>query len=210
MTIQSTIKEIGLFDLFQILHLHRKTGRLIVQAASGDKEAKVVFKEGAVCFASVYEGSPKSIEELFAEWGVLDVESFAKLSKKLKKYDNLIDAIDGEGITPRNHIENFLSNCVRETVFDELCRRAKVVPAQADSKEAALPSDLNVDRASLAEKLIRRRRAAGLSQAELARRAGIRPETLNRIERGKTNPDFATVRKLVVAMNAAELEAADL
>ncbi|MBU4270960.1 MAG: helix-turn-helix domain-containing protein [Planctomycetes bacterium] len=61
-----------------------------------------------------------------------------------------------------------------------------------------------MDRASLARKLVRRRRVAGLSQAELARRAGIRPETLNRLERGRTTPDFATIRKLVLAMNAAE------
>ena len=57
---------------------------------------------------------------------------------------------------------------------------------------------------------MRRRQAAGLSQAELARRAAIRPETLKRIERGWTTPDFATVRKLVVAMNAAELERTNL
>jgi transcriptional regulator with XRE-family HTH domain len=43
----------------------------------------------------------------------------------------------------------------------------------------------------------------------LARQAGIRPETLNRIERGRTTPDFATVRKLVVAMNAAERQQAE-
>ena len=48
MTIQSTIKEIGLFDLFQILHLHRKTGRIIINGATDKREAKVVFKEGAV------------------------------------------------------------------------------------------------------------------------------------------------------------------
>ena len=74
-------------------------------------------------------------------------------------------------------------------------------------KDDEMPeSELNVDRASLAEKLVRRRRAAGMSQAELARRAGVRPETLNRIKRDHTTPDFATVRKLVVAMNAAECE----
>ena len=32
------------------------------------------------------------------------------------------------------------------------------------------------------------------------------PETLNRIERGRTTPDFKTIRKLVVAMNAAEAD----
>jgi len=91
---------------------------------------------------------------------------------------------------------------LRESVFEELCERAKVsAEPKAEALEAASGE---FDGATLAEKLIRRRRAAGLSQAELARRAGIRPETLNRIERGRTTPDFATVRKLVLAMDAAE------
>jgi DNA-binding XRE family transcriptional regulator len=51
-------------------------------------------------------------------------------------------------------------------------------------------------RASLARKIITARRAAGLSQAELARRAGVRPETLNRIERGRNTPDTATIAKI--------------
>jgi len=94
---------------------------------------------------------------------------------------------------------------LRESEFDWLCRAANIEPAGALG-EGAPPSggfDFGLDRATLAEKLVRRRRATGLSQAELARRAGVRPETLNRIERGRTDPDFKTVRKLVVAMNAA-------
>ncbi len=120
MTIQSTIKEIGLFDLFQILHLHRKTGRLVIQGTPDKREAKVVFKEGSVVLASIYKNTPKSIEELLSEWGVLDVESSVKLSKKMKKYSNLIEAIDGEGITPRQHIEQFLAERIREVVFEIL------------------------------------------------------------------------------------------
>ena len=72
------------------------------------------------------------------------------------------------------------------------------------SSESVSSSEFDVDQPRLAQKLVRRRQAAGLSQAELARRAGVRPETLNRIERGRTTPDFATIRKLAVAMNAAE------
>ncbi len=97
---------------------------------------------------------------------------------------------------------------VRESVFDRLCQQAGLKQDNSTSDEDALAAGLDLDRASLAEKLVRRRRAVGLSQAELARRAGIRPETLNRIERGRTTPDFATVRKLVLAMNAAEREQA--
>ena len=98
---------------------------------------------------------------------------------------------------------------LREMVFDRLCQKAGVDQVQEASSEGSAASSLDLDRTSLAAKLLRRRQAAGLSQAELARRAGIRPETLNRIERGRTTPDFATVRKLVVAMNAAELEGTD-
>ena len=95
---------------------------------------------------------------------------------------------------------------VRESVFDWLCRTAGVDEPAASDEEDSAKAGGDLDRTSLAEKLARRRRACGLSQAELARRAGIRAETLNRIERGHTTPDFATVRKLVVAMNAAEQE----
>jgi len=58
-------------------------------------------------------------------------------------------------------------------------------------------------RASLARKIIKARRQAGLTQAELARRAAIRPETLNRIEKGKTTPDTATIAKIERALETA-------
>ena len=51
-------------------------------------------------------------------------------------------------------------------------------------------------RVSIARDVIRARRAAGLSQAELARRAGIRVETLNRIEKAKVTADVATMEKI--------------
>jgi transcriptional regulator with XRE-family HTH domain len=62
-------------------------------------------------------------------------------------------------------------------------------------------------RKSLARKIIRRRRAAGLTQADLARRAGIRAETLNRIERARVSADVGTVEKIVRALEKAESEA---
>jgi len=98
---------------------------------------------------------------------------------------------------------------VRESLFDRICKKAGVEVTQDASVEGTNEPAFDMDGTSLAIKLTRRRKAAGLSQAELARRAGIRPETLNRIERGRTTPDFATVRKLVVAMNAAEQEGMD-
>lgn len=61
-------------------------------------------------------------------------------------------------------------------------------------------------RASLARKIIRRRRAIGLTQSDLAKRAGIHPETLNRIERAKSSPAVTTVEKIVDALERVEAE----
>src|ERR1700688_1540557 len=51
-------------------------------------------------------------------------------------------------------------------------------------------------RASLARKIIRDRAAAGLSQRELAKRAGISVEHLCRVESGKHIPSVPTIDKL--------------
>lgn len=55
-------------------------------------------------------------------------------------------------------------------------------------------------RASIARDIIRRRRAAGLSQAQLARRAGIQPAVLNRIEKAKVDALTPTVDKIMGAL----------
>ncbi len=59
-------------------------------------------------------------------------------------------------------------------------------------------------RVSLARKIIRDRRRLGLTQAELARRAGIRPESLNRIEQGRVAPTVRTIEKIDRALREAE------
>jgi DNA-binding XRE family transcriptional regulator len=64
-------------------------------------------------------------------------------------------------------------------------------------------------RAMVARDIIQHRRALKLSQAELARRAGIRGETLNRLEQGKHTPSLRTVEQLDRALKAAEAQAAE-
>ena len=56
-------------------------------------------------------------------------------------------------------------------------------------------------RAVMARDLIRTRRALGLSQAELAKKASVRVETLNRIERAKINASPAVMEKLDAVLN---------
>jgi DNA-binding XRE family transcriptional regulator len=62
-------------------------------------------------------------------------------------------------------------------------------------------------RASLARKIIRRRKSAGLTQADLARRAGIRTGTLNRLEKGRSAPNVDTVDKIIRLLECVEAKA---
>src|SRR5436305_1458303 len=83
---------------------------------------------------------------------------------------------------------------LEEAEFERLLRKA-------DEWEPLLPEPdadgnypaLEALRVSLARKILRRRRQLGLSQAELARRAGIRPESLNRIEQGRVSPSVRSL-----------------
>ena len=61
-------------------------------------------------------------------------------------------------------------------------------------------------RASIARQIIAERMASGLTQAELARRAGVRVETLNRIEKAKVTADTATVAKIDKALRKSNRE----
>jgi tetratricopeptide (TPR) repeat protein len=118
MTIQSSIKELGLFDFFQVLHINKKTGRLMVTEGPDGKEAQVIFREGNTCFAVIHDRVPKTIEAVLVDWGVIDDASIARIEKALRRYPTLIDCLEGEGIAPRGHLENFLSNCIRDCVYE--------------------------------------------------------------------------------------------
>src|ERR1700675_3558415 len=60
------------------------------------------------------------------------------------------------------------------------------------------------DRVSLSRKIIRDRANAGMTQRELADRAGIRVETLCRIETGKHTPSMTTRVRIDKALKQAE------
>ncbi len=94
-----------------------------------------------------------------------------------------------------------------EAQFDELVRKAdmaKPTPPAADA-DGCRPADAYAA-FSVARDILNARRKLGLSQADLARRAGIRAETLNRIEHGRNNPSVPTITKIDRALAAAERE----
>jgi DNA-binding XRE family transcriptional regulator len=72
---------------------------------------------------------------------------------------------------------------------------------QADEK-GQYPA-IETARVIIARQVIRGRKAAGWTQAELAARAGVRQETISRIETGKHSPGLKTMAKIDGALKRA-------
>jgi DNA-binding XRE family transcriptional regulator len=89
--------------------------------------------------------------------------------------------------------------------FDRLTGLAKVAELPALPKADADGNYPAVDyaRASLARNLIRNRVEAGLTQRELAKLAGIRHETLCRLESGRHTPSVASIAGIERALKQA-------
>lgn len=77
-----------------------------------------------------------------------------------------------------------------------------VPPLPAPNADGNYPAAEALD-AILAGQIVRRRQAAGWTQAELARQAGVREETVSRLESARHTPTIATVDKLDRALRAA-------
>jgi DNA-binding XRE family transcriptional regulator len=58
-------------------------------------------------------------------------------------------------------------------------------------------------RATIARDILRERKALGLTQGELAKLAGVRQETLCRLETGRHSPTVRTVKKIDRALRRA-------
>ena len=95
-------------------------------------------------------------------------------------------------------------------------RKYVLVPAAEYNRMTRLASPATTSRAgsvdalafadeTIARSIVRDRNAVGLTQQELARRAGIRVEVLNRAERGVVVPSIRTLTKIENALIAAGL-----
>ncbi|HEV2971889.1 MAG TPA: helix-turn-helix transcriptional regulator [Pirellulales bacterium] len=101
---------------------------------------------------------------------------------------------------------------LREAEYESLCREAGRFENVPDDDLPALPKAdrrgrvpaVEYSRVSLARDLIRQRKAAGLSQQQLADAARVRQETISRIESGKHSVTIKTWDKIFKALETAQ------
>ncbi len=94
---------------------------------------------------------------------------------------------------------------LEEAEYERLARQADVwePPLPAADADGNFPAGAAMA-VSLARDILRARRRLGLSQADLARLAGVRRQTLDRIEQGDSRPNVAAIDKIDQALKAAE------
>jgi len=83
-----------------------------------------------------------------------------------------------------------------------LAKAAKAPPLPSRDSEGNYPA-VAYARASIARTIVRERVLAGLTQRELAKLAGIRVETLCRIEKGRHTASTSTATKIEQALRRA-------
>src|SRR5437016_7249498 len=88
---------------------------------------------------------------------------------------------------------------LQESEYEQLCRRAGETADDGDlpafpkpDAQGHLPA-VEYGRISLARDLIRDRKSAGLSQQRLAELAGVREETVSRLESGKHSASVSSI-----------------
>ncbi len=86
--------------------------------------------------------------------------------------------------------------------LSKLAKAAELPPLPRPDADGNYPA-VDYARASLARNIIRGRIEAGLTQLELGKLAGIRNETLCRIERGQHTPSVATIARIEQALKQA-------
>jgi DNA-binding XRE family transcriptional regulator len=100
---------------------------------------------------------------------------------------------------------------VEEAEYERLCAKASETVPLDDADLPPLPKPdrqgrfpaLEYARVSLARDVIRDRRAAGLTQQELARQAGTRQETISRIESGNYSASPKLMGRIDEVLQAA-------
>ena len=89
--------------------------------------------------------------------------------------------------------------------FDELMEKAGVLPPLPPSDRNGNSDAIEFARVSIARTLITRRIRAGWTQKELAKQAGVRLETISRVEGGKNSPTHETMLRLDAALKKAKV-----
>lgn len=119
MAIEGPLQDIGIHDVFQLLDLARKSGRLAVRSPARGNEGRVYFDKGAVVHATMRD-NPHTLGALLKKAGkITDRELDA--AAELQRNDDrrlLGEILVTQGFVTRRDVDRYMRQQIESVVFD--------------------------------------------------------------------------------------------
>ena len=119
MAIEGPLQDIGIHDVFQLLDLARKSGRLTVRSAARGNEGRVYFDSGAVVHATMRD-NPHTLGALLRNAGkVTDQELRAATRAQAEGDKRLLgEILVAQGAVTRRDVDKYMRQQIESVVFD--------------------------------------------------------------------------------------------
>ncbi len=119
MAIEGPLQDIGIHDVFQLLDLARKSGRLTVRSAVRGNEGKVYFDKGAVVHATMTE-NPHTLGALLKAAGKVTDRELDRASRAQQVGDTRLlgEILTAQGAVTRRDVDRFMRQQIETVVFD--------------------------------------------------------------------------------------------
>jgi len=122
MPIQGPLRELGIHDVFQLLDLSRKTGRLRVSSALRDNEGTVLFRDGRVVSATI-RSNPHPLGAVLLRAGRITEQELAQARDAQQASETprrLGEVLVDLGIMSRRDLERFIRRQIETVIFELL------------------------------------------------------------------------------------------
>lgn len=119
MAIEGPLQDIGIHDVFQLLDLARKSGRLRVYSEARGNEGHVYFKAGAVVHATMRD-NPHTLGVLLLKAGKVSERQLRDARALQERGDKrrLGEILVGEGVVTRRDVERYMRLQIESVVFE--------------------------------------------------------------------------------------------
>jgi hypothetical protein len=119
MAIEGPLQDIGIHDVFQLLDLARKSGRLTVRSTARGNEGRVYFDKGAVVHATMQD-NPHTLGALLRKAGKISDRELESASSAQRDGDPRLlgEILVAQGAVTRRDVEKYMRLQIENVVFD--------------------------------------------------------------------------------------------
>jgi hypothetical protein len=119
MAIEGPLQDIGIHDVFQLLDLARKSGRLTVRSPARDNEGRVYFDKGAVVHATMRD-NPHTLGALLKKAGKVSERELEAASTAQSEGDTRLlgEILVAHGAVTRRDVDRYMRMQIESVVFD--------------------------------------------------------------------------------------------